>query len=93
MLLLSLLIDEIDSITSKREKDGGQVEKRIVSQMLTLINRLKPTIEVVVIVATNRPTVIESTQRRPGRYDREFDMRVPEEEGRLIRFCKSKQVI
>jgi len=78
-----IFIDEIDSIAPKREKAGGEVEKRIVSQLLTLMDGLKPTSKVVVIGATNRPTVIESALRRPGRFDRELDMGVPDEEGRL----------
>lgn len=78
-----IFIDEIDSIAPKREKAGGEVEKRIVSQLLTLMDGLKPTSKVVVIGATNRPTVIESALRRPGRFDRELDMGVPDVEGRL----------
>jgi len=78
-----IFIDEIDSIAPKREKAGGEVEKRIVSQLLTLMDGLKPTSKVVVIGATNRPTVIESALRRPGRFDRELDMGVPDMEGRL----------
>ena len=57
---------------------GGEVEKRIVSQLLTLMDGLKASSKVVVIGATNRPTVIESALRRPGRFDRELDMGVPE---------------
>lgn len=78
-----VFIDEIDSIAPKREKAGGEVEKRIVSQLLTLMDGLKPTSKVVVIAATNRPGVIESALRRPGRFDRELDMGIPDEEGRL----------
>eukprot|EP00559_Dactyliosolen_fragilissimus_P001916 CAMPEP_0184866088 /NCGR_PEP_ID=MMETSP0580-20130426/20747_1 /TAXON_ID=1118495 /ORGANISM="Dactyliosolen fragilissimus" /LENGTH=972 /DNA_ID=CAMNT_0027365565 /DNA_START=324 /DNA_END=3242 /DNA_ORIENTATION=- len=78
-----LFIDEIDSIAPKREKAGGEVEKRIVSQLLTLMDGLKPTSKVVVIAATNRPGVIESALRRPGRFDREMDMGIPDQEGRL----------
>jgi len=77
-----LFIDEIDSIAPKREKAGGEVEKRIVSQLLTLMDGLKATSRVVVIGATNRPGVIESALRRPGRFDRELDMGVPDEKGR-----------
>ncbi len=78
-----VFIDELDSIAPKREKAGGEVEKRIVSQLLTLMDGLKPTSKVVVIAATNRPGVIESALRRPGRFDRELDMGIPDEHGRL----------
>ena len=78
-----IFIDEIDSIAPKREKAGGEVEKRIVSQLLTLMDGLKPTSKVVVMAASNRPGVIEPALRRPGRFDRELDMGVPDEEGRL----------
>lgn len=78
-----LFIDEIDSIAPRREKAGGEVEKRIVSQLLTLMDGLKPTSKVVVMAATNRPTVIEPALRRPGRFDRELDMGIPDEQGRL----------
>ena len=78
-----VFIDELDSIAPKREKAGGEVEKRIVSQLLTLMDGLKPTSKVVVIAATNRPGVIESALRRPGRFDRELDMGIPDEQGRL----------
>ena len=78
-----LFIDEIDSIAPRREKAGGEVEKRIVSQLLTLMDGLKPTSKVVVIAATNRPNVIEPALRRPGRFDRELDMGIPDEQGRL----------
>ena len=78
-----VFIDEIDSIAPKREKAGGEVEKRIVSQLLTLMDGLKPTSKVVVVAATNRQGVIEPALRRPGRFDRELDMGVPDEAGRL----------
>jgi len=78
-----IFIDEIDSIAPKREKAGGEVEKRIVSQLLTLMDGLKPTSKVIVIAATNRPGVIEPALRRPGRFDRELDMGIPDEKGRL----------
>eukprot|EP00561_Arcocellulus_cornucervis_P013372 CAMPEP_0185799834 /NCGR_PEP_ID=MMETSP1322-20130828/543_1 /TAXON_ID=265543 /ORGANISM="Minutocellus polymorphus, Strain RCC2270" /LENGTH=950 /DNA_ID=CAMNT_0028495437 /DNA_START=87 /DNA_END=2939 /DNA_ORIENTATION=- len=78
-----VFIDEVDSIAPKREKAGGEVEKRIVSQLLTLMDGLKPTSKVVVIAATNRQGVIEPALRRPGRFDRELDMGVPDEAGRL----------
>jgi transitional endoplasmic reticulum ATPase len=78
-----IFIDEIDSIAPKREKAGGEVEKRIVSQLLTLMDGLKPTSRVIVMAASNRPSVIESALRRPGRFDRELDMGIPDEKGRL----------
>jgi len=78
-----IFIDEIDSIAPKREKAGGEVEKRIVSQLLTLMDGMKPTSKVVVMAATNRPNVIEPALRRPGRFDRELDMGIPDEAGRL----------
>jgi len=78
-----IFIDEIDSIAPKREKASGEVEKRIVSQLLTLMDGLKPSSKVVVIAASNRPGVIESALRRPGRFDRELDMGIPDEKGRL----------
>jgi transitional endoplasmic reticulum ATPase len=78
-----IFIDEIDSIAPKRENAGGEVEKRIVSQLLTLMDGMKPTSKVVVMAATNRPSVIEPALRRPGRFDRELDMGIPDEQGRL----------
>lgn len=78
-----IFIDEIDSIAPKREKAGGEVEKRIVSQLLTLMDGMKPASKVVVMAATNRPTVLEPALRRPGRFDRELDMGIPDEHGRL----------
>lgn len=78
-----IFIDEIDSIAPRRDKAGGEVEKRIVSQLLTLMDGLKPTSKVIVIAATNRAGVIEPALRRPGRFDRELDMGIPDEKGRL----------
>mmetsp|Transcript_19901 Transcript_19901/g.48856 ORF Transcript_19901/g.48856 Transcript_19901/m.48856 type:complete len:888 (-) Transcript_19901:34-2697(-) len=78
-----IFIDELDSIAPKREKAGGEVEKRIVSQLLTLMDGLRPTSKVVIMAATNRPSVIEPALRRPGRFDRELDMGIPDEQGRL----------
>ncbi|CAN0045160.1 unnamed protein product [Ectocarpus sp. 4 AP-2014] len=78
-----IFIDEIDSIAPRRDKAGGEVEKRIVSQLLTLMDGIKPTSHVVVIAATNRPNVIEPALRRFGRFDRELDIGIPDEEGRL----------
>merc|ERR1711957_119185 len=78
-----IFIDELDSIAPKREKAGGEVEKRVVSQLLTLMDGLKPTSRVIVMAASNRPSVIEGALRRPGRFDREMDMGIPDEKGRL----------
>lgn len=78
-----IFIDEIDSIAPKRDKAGGEVEKRIVSQLLTLMDGIKPTSNVVVIAATNRPNIIEPALRRFGRFDRELDIGVPDDQGRL----------
>lgn len=78
-----IFIDEIDSIAPKREKAGGEVEKRIVSQLLTLMDGMNPASKVVVMAATNRPSVMEPALRRPGRFDRELDMGIPDEQGRL----------
>jgi len=78
-----IFIDEIDSIAPAREKAGGEVERRIVSQLLTLMDGLKPTSNVVVLAATNRPGVIDPALRRFGRFDRELDVGVPDEQGRI----------
>lgn len=78
-----IFIDELDSIAPRRDKAGGEVEKRIVSQLLTLMDGLKPSSRVIVIAASNRPSVIEPALRRPGRFDRELDMGIPDEQGRL----------
>ncbi|KAK0402828.1 hypothetical protein QR680_016559 [Steinernema hermaphroditum] len=78
-----LFIDEIDSIAPKREKAHGEVEKRIVSQLLTLMDGLKKRSHVVVIAATNRPNTIDPALRRFGRFDREIDVGIPDAVGRL----------
>merc|ERR1712130_1004542 len=78
-----IFIDEIDSIAPKREKTNGEVERRIVSQMLTLMDGLKQRASVVVIGATNRPNSMDAALRRFGRFDREIDIGVPDENGRL----------
>ena len=77
-----IVIDEIDSIAPKREEVSGDVEKRIVSQLLTLMDGLKTRGKVVVIAATNRPNAIDPALRRPGRFDREIEIGIPDEEGR-----------
>ncbi|ESR44352.1 hypothetical protein CICLE_v10013552mg [Citrus x clementina] len=78
-----IFIDEIDSIAPKREKTNGEVERRIVSQLLTLMDGLKSRAHVVVMGATNRPNSIDPALRRFGRFDREIDIGVPDEVGRL----------
>ncbi|KAF7457443.1 cell division protein CDC48CY [Cryptosporidium felis] len=78
-----IFIDEIDSIAPKREKTNGEVERRVVSQLLTLMDGLKGRGQVVVIAATNRPNSIDPALRRFGRFDREIDIGVPDDNGRL----------
>ncbi|KAJ5074287.1 cell division control protein 48 [Anaeramoeba ignava] len=78
-----IFIDEIDSIAPKREKAQGEVERRIVSQLLTLMDGLKSRAHVVVMAATNRPNVIDPALRRFGRFDREINIAIPDENGRL----------
>ena len=78
-----IFIDEIDSIAPNREKSQGEVEKRVVAQMLTLMDGAKGRGQVVVIGATNRPNAIDPALRRAGRFDREIDIGVPDETGRM----------
>merc|ERR1719197_914003 len=78
-----IFIDEIDSVAPKRDKTNGEVERRIVSQMLTLMDGLKPRSNVVVIGATNRPNSIDAALRRFGRFDREIELGIPDTVGRL----------
>eukprot|EP01135_Chromosphaera_perkinsii_P000420 Nk52_evm67s78 gene=Nk52_evmTU67s78 len=78
-----IFIDEIDSIAPKREKTNGEVERRIVSQLLTLMDGMKSRSHVVVIAATNRPNSIDPALRRFGRFDREVDIGIPDATGRL----------
>lgn len=78
-----IFIDEIDSIAPKREKTHGEVERRIVSQLLTLMDGLKSRAHVIVIGATNRPNSIDPALRRFGRFDREIDIGIPDVTGRL----------
>merc|ERR1719223_2491149 len=78
-----IFIDEVDSIAPKREKTNGEVERRIVSQLLTLMDGLKKRAHVVVMAATNRPNSIDPALHRFGRFDREVDIGVPDEIGRL----------
>jgi len=77
-----IFIDEIDSIAPKREEVTGEVERRIVAQLLTLMDGLEPRQNIVVIGATNRREAIDEALRRPGRFDREIVIGVPDEPGR-----------
>jgi transitional endoplasmic reticulum ATPase len=78
-----IFIDEIDSIAPKREEVTGEVEKRVVSQLLSLMDGLQSRGKVVVIGATNRVNALDPALRRPGRFDREIEIGVPDREGRL----------
>jgi transitional endoplasmic reticulum ATPase len=78
-----IFIDEIDSIAPNREKTNGEVEKRVVSQLLTLMDGMKGRVNVIVIAATNRPNTLDPALRRFGRFDREIDIGVPDENGRM----------
>ena len=78
-----IFIDEIDAIASKREETRGEVERRVVAQMLALMDGLKSRGKVVVIAATNVPNILDPALRRPGRFDREIEISVPGKEGRL----------
>jgi transitional endoplasmic reticulum ATPase len=78
-----IFIDEIDSIAPKREEVSGEVERRIVSQLLSLMDGMSSRGKVVVIGATNRVNAIDPALRRPGRFDREIEIGVPDRDGRL----------
>lgn len=77
-----IFIDELDSIAPKREQVTGEVERRVVAQLLTLMDGLEPRQNVVVIGATNRIDAIDEALRRPGRFDREIVVGVPDQDGR-----------
>lgn len=77
-----IFIDEVDAIAPKREEVTGEVEKRMVSQLLTTMDGLKARGEVIVIAATNRPDSIDPALRRPGRFDREIEIGVPDKKDR-----------
>ena len=77
-----VFIDEIDSIAPKRSQVTGEAEKRLVAQLLTLMDGLEARSNLVVIAATNRPDAIDEALRRPGRFDREIVIGVPDEKGR-----------
>ena len=78
-----IFIDEIDSIAPKREEVTGEVERRVVSQMLSLMDGLEGRGKVIVIAATNRQNSLDPALRRPGRFDREIEIKVPDKNGRL----------
>jgi len=77
-----IFIDELDSIAPKRKETQGEVERRVVAQLLTLMDGLRERKNVVVIGATNRVDAVDEALRRPGRFDREIEVRVPDAEGR-----------
>ncbi|MEM2120749.1 MAG: CDC48 family AAA ATPase, partial [Archaeoglobaceae archaeon] len=78
-----IFIDEIDSIAPKREEVTGEVERRVVAQLLTLMDGLEERGQVIVIGATNRIDAVDPALRRPGRFDREIEIGVPDREGRF----------
>jgi len=78
-----IFIDEIDSIAPKREEVTGEVEKRVVSQLLALMDGLEPRGQIVVIGATNRPNTLDPALRRGGRFDREIEIGIPDRDGRF----------
>ncbi|MBT7902373.1 CDC48 family AAA ATPase [Candidatus Woesearchaeota archaeon] len=78
-----IFIDEIDAIAPKREETKGEVERRVVAQLLASMDGLQSRGKVVVIAATNIPNAIDPALRRPGRFDREVDIGVPDKDGRL----------
>ncbi len=78
-----IFIDEIDAIAPRREEVTGEVEKRVVAQLLALMDGLETRGDVIVIGATNRPNAIDPALRRPGRFDREIEIGVPDKRGRL----------
>src|SRR5690242_2722696 len=78
-----MFVDEIDSIAPKREEVSGEVERRVVSQLLSLMDGLEGRGKVIVMAATNRPNAIDPALRRPGRFDREIEIKVPDKRGRL----------
>jgi transitional endoplasmic reticulum ATPase len=77
-----IFIDEIDSIAPKREETTGEVERRVVAQLLSVMDGLKERGNVVVIGATNRPNALDSALRRGGRFDREIEIGIPDQNGR-----------
>jgi transitional endoplasmic reticulum ATPase len=78
-----IFIDELDAIASKREESRGEVERRVVAQLLALMDGLESREKVIVIAATNIPNELDPALRRPGRFDRELEIGVPQKQGRL----------
>src|SRR3990172_6520143 len=78
-----IFFDEIDAIATKREETRGDVEKRVVAQLLGLMDGMKSRGKVIVIAATNIPNMLDPALRRPGRFDREIEIGVPDKNGRL----------
>ncbi len=78
-----IFIDEIDAIAPKRDEVMGEVERRVVAQLLALMDGLESRGDVVVIAATNRPNALDPALRRPGRFDREIEIPLPDKQGRL----------
>nr|WP_062510594.1 CDC48 family AAA ATPase [Sulfolobus acidocaldarius] len=78
-----IFIDEIDAIAPKRDEVIGEVERRVVAQLLTLMDGLENRGNVIVIAATNRPNAVDPALRRPGRFDREIEIPLPDKQGRL----------
>ena len=77
-----LFIDELDAIAPKREEVTGEVERRVVAQLLALMDGLEARGQIIVIGATNRPNAIDPALRRPGRFDREIEIGIPDRDGR-----------
>ena len=77
-----LFIDEIDALAPKRDQSFGDLEKRVVAQLLTLMDGLEDPGQVIIIGATNRPNALDPALRRPGRFDREIEIPVPDQLGR-----------
>ncbi len=78
-----IFLDEIDAIAPKRSEVWGEVEKRVVGQLLSLMDGLRARGQVVVVGATNRPDALDPALRRPGRFDREISLHAPDMQGRL----------
>jgi len=78
-----IFIDEIDSIAPKRDEVTGETERRVVAQLLAIMDGLEGRGKVIVIAATNRPNALDPALRRPGRFDREIEIGIPDKEGRL----------
>ena len=77
-----IFVDELDAIAPKREEVTGEVERRVVAQLLALMDGLSGRGNVIVIGATNRPGALDPALRRPGRFDREIEIGVPDKKGR-----------